>query len=66
MEWKAAKRGIVTERGIAKGTWLSLLSGERFDEMPAVDRFLPIPVGTPEQRLETLFRSLGQQAARIE
>ena len=58
---RAANHGIVSERGIAKWCYLSLITQERFEEAPGVTEFLRNRTEfTPDQRLDGLMMATAR------
>jgi hypothetical protein len=58
---RAATYGIVSERGIAKWCYMSVITGERFEQVPGVSDFLRNRTEfTPDKRMDGLMMATAR------
>lgn len=52
---RAAAYEVTTERGIAKWSFLALVTGDKFDKTPAIQEYLRQPAPEPSVKMDTLM-----------
>jgi hypothetical protein len=55
---RAVDHGVHSERSIAKWCYLSVVLGETFDELPAIQDYLRQSAPPSDQKVDTLIRAL--------
>lgn len=65
MQGQANAHGVETERGIAKWSYMAIITDGRFIDQNGVKAFIADPLGTPDRQVSLLLSSLAAAAHRL-